>query len=247
MAGGLEKESRDYTLILLGFLQRSIVILCTPARFGGRGRTKMHVTKTIGRMEKVMGRSLRAALILSGVLVSAAAKAEDDASSDPNLQRTLRALRDVSTIDHPDIFGMTVGLRRYAHRQFKDALKYFESGAYYADKLSQLCIGLMYMNGEGVARDPVTAYAWLDLAAERDYPDFVATRDSLKAKLTSEQLAQAQSLRMELGKRYGDAVAKYRMEVQLRVGLMNAFTGSRTGYDSGDSINRVRRPAGRFS
>ena len=180
-----------------------------------------------------MGRRLPAALIFTGMLVFSVASADDDPSNDPDLQRTLRGLRDVSTIDHPDIFGMTLGLRRYAHHQFKDALKYFETGAYYADKLSQLCIGLMYLNGDGVEKSPVTAYAWLDLAAERDYPDFVATRDSLKAKLSRAQLAQAQALRRELGERYGDAVAKRRMEVQLRVGLMNAFTGSRTGYDSG--------------
>ena len=84
----------------------------------------------------------------------------------------------------------------------------------------------------GRTRIPITAYAWLDLAAERNYPDFVATRDELKKTLTSEQLALANALRAELGKRYGDAVAKPRMAMQLHLGMMN-FTGSRTGFDSG--------------
>src|SRR5262249_15895705 len=35
-----------------------------------------------------------------------------------------------------------------------------------------------------------------------------------------------------------DAAAKYRMSVQLRVGLMEAFTGSRTGFDSGGATIR---------
>jgi hypothetical protein len=170
-----------------------------------------------------------AVLILAGVV-----HAESDPLDDPNVQKTLRAMANASTWYHPDLFGMTVGMRRYAHHQYADALKYFEIGAFYADKLSQLSIGLMHMNGEGTQKDPITAYAWLDLAAERGYPDFVATRDHLKPTLTPEQLAQAMELRKTLGARYGDAVAKWRMTVQLRQGQMQ-LTGSRTGFDFGVS------------
>ena len=178
------------------------------------------------------GRKLFLALV---VLASAGvAAAEEDPLNDPSVQKTLRALSDASTWYHPDQFGEFTGLRRYAHREYKDAMKYFEVGAYYADKLSQLSIGLMYMNGEGVAKDPVMAYAWLDLAAERDYPDFVATRDRLKATLTAEQLQKAQERRNKLAERYGDAVAKPRMVAQLHQGQMQ-MTGSRTGFDYGVS------------
>src|SRR5512142_2910607 len=121
--------------------------------------------------------------------------ADDDPLNDPSVQKTLRAMADASTWYHPDQFGEFAGMRYYAHRQYKDAMKYFEIGAYYADKLSQLSIGLMYMNGEGVAKDAVKAYAWLSLAAERDYPDFVATRNRLKATLTPEQLGAAEAER----------------------------------------------------
>jgi hypothetical protein len=174
------------------------------------------------------------------MLVCGCAHAGGDPLDDPVIQRNLRAMRAVTTIAHPDVFGMTSGLRRYAHHDFKGAMAYFKEGAYYADKLSQLCIGLMYMNGEGVSKDLVTAYAWIDLASERKYPDFVATRNSLKARLTPDQLAKAQALRVDLEKKYGDAVAKHRMELKLRLGLMNAYTGSRTGYDSG--IIQVKEP-----
>lgn len=166
--------------------------------------------------------------------LSPVAHADDDPLDDPGVQKTLRAMANASTWFHPDLFGMTVGMRRYAHKDYAGALKYFEIGAYYADKLSQLSTGLMYMNGEGVKKDPVTAFAWIDLAAERDYPDFVATRDSLKAELTPEQLVQAMQLRAKLAERYGDAVAKPRLAVQLRQGQMQ-LTGSRTGFDSGVS------------
>jgi TPR repeat protein len=169
---------------------------------------------------------------IAALILAPAVHADDDPLNDPGVQKTLRAMAGASTWYHPDIFGMTAGMRRYAHKDYAGALKYFEVGSYYADKFSQLSTGLMYLNGEGVQKDPVTAYAWLDLAAEREYPNFVATRDSLKAQLTPEQLAQALELRKKLGERYADAVAQPRMALQLRLG-QTQITGSHTGYDSG--------------
>ena len=171
------------------------------------------------------------------VALAAPARADDDALKDPEVQRTLRMMTETSTWFHPDLFGEYTGVRRYTHHQYKSALKYFEIGAFYADKFSQLSLGLMYMNGEGTAKDPVTAYAWLDLAAEREYPDFIATRDALKARLTPEQLAQAITLRAKLAEKYGDNVAKHRLVVQLRQGMLQGLpqSGSRTGFEYGNS------------
>jgi hypothetical protein len=195
--------------------------------------------------ERVMrGRLQLGMLGMALILATAAvAHAEDDPLKDPSVQKTLRAMADASTWYHPDQFGEFAGLRYYAHHQYKDAMKYFEIGAYYADKLSQLSLGLMYMNGEGVAKDPVKAYAWLSLAAERDYPDFVATRDRLKATLTPEQLQKADEQRKTLDGRYADAVAKPRMVTQLRQGQMQ-LTGSRTGFDSGVSQLQTKPTCG---
>lgn len=175
---------------------------------------------------------LPAALILLGAATFV--HAQDDRLNDPEVQKTLRAMNDTSTWFHPDLFGEFAGLRRYAHKDYAGALKYLEIGAYYADKLSQLSIGLMYMNGEGVEKDPTTALAWFDVAAERGYPNFVSTRDELKAIVSPEQLAKAEEIRKTLEARYGDAVAKPRMVVQLRQGQMQ-MTGSRTGFNSGVS------------
>lgn len=160
--------------------------------------------------------------------------ADDDPLNDPEVQKTLRAMSNASTWGHPDQFGEFAGLRDYAHHHYKAALKYFKIGAYYADKLSQLSIGLMYLNGEGVHKDPATAYAWMRIAAERDYPDFVATRDRVHASLTPEQLEKAEKVHGTLAARYGDAVAKPRMAKKLRLAQMQ-ITGSHTGFDSGIS------------
>ena len=40
-------------------------------------------------------------------------------------------------------------------------------------------IGLMYEDGRGVDKDPVTACAWLAMAAERKYPSFIATSSTV--------------------------------------------------------------------
>jgi hypothetical protein len=171
--------------------------------------------------------------MLAALSVVVQAHAEDDALKEPGIQRALSAMDNASTWYHPDLFGEFAGMRHYSRHEYKQALKYFEIGALYADKLSQLCLGLMYLNGEGTSKDPLTAYAWIDLAAERNYPDFVATRDTLKTKLTPEQLEQAMALRGKLAEKYGDTVAKHRLIVQLRQGQMQ-LTGSHTGFDYGN-------------
>jgi hypothetical protein len=173
------------------------------------------------------------ALWCAASLALAATEAnDDDPMNDPTVQKTLRAMNDASTWYHPDLFGEFAGVKRYVSKNYRDAMKYFEIGAYYADKFSQLSIGLMYVNGEGVPKDTLTGYAWIDIAAERDYPDFVATRDRVKASLTPDDLQRAQIIRDKLALRYADKVAKPRMEQQLRFGR-EQMTGSHLGFDQG--------------
>lgn len=176
-------------------------------------------------------RRLALAGALAAVLVGVA-HAEKDPLKDPDVQKTMRAMANASTWGHPDQFGEFAGLRYYAHHDYKGALKYFKIGALYADKLSQLSIGLMYLNGEGVGKDPATAFAWLEIAAERGYPEFEATRDRVKASLTPDQLQRADKIHAALAAKYGDAVAQPRMAKQLRLTQMQ-ITGSHTGFDSG--------------
>ena len=172
-------------------------------------------------------------LIACLVAITSVAKATDkDPLNDPDVQKALRAMADASTWYHPDLFGEFAGMRHYAHHDYAGALKYFKVGAYYSDKLSQLSIGLMYMNGEGVPKDLPTAYAWLAVAAERKYPEFEVTRDNVKAQLSPQQLEQAEKIRSALEAEYGDQVAKHRLVAQLNQGRMQ-ITGSHAGFDFG--------------
>ncbi len=60
----------------------------------------------------------------------------------------------------------------------------------------QYNLGLMYMNGEGVPQDDVTAHIWLNLAASRLTGELrepaVEARDDLAERLTPEGRSEAQ-------------------------------------------------------
>ena len=150
----------------------------------------------------------------------------------PDIEKIITAMNNASTWGHPDLFGEFAGMRLYSQGHYAAAIKYFKYGARYADKLSQLSIGLMYDNGRGVEKDPVTACAWLALAAERKYPSFIATRDRVCEALTPAQHHQAVAVLDKLMPEYGDAVAKKRMITALNLAKTEG-TGSRLGFDSG--------------
>jgi hypothetical protein len=187
--------------------------------------------------------SLCTGLLAFAVANIATAHAGSPPRHDGQTDEVLRAMNNASTWGHPDLFGEFSGMQRYSRQDYPDALKYFKYGARYADKLSQLSIGLMYENGEGVAKDPVTACAWLALAAERKYPSFIATRDRVCKALTPAQHDQAVAVLDKLMPEYGDSVAKPRMAKALRQ-AMTEGTGSRLGFDSGVSQTAARQSCG---
>ena len=165
-------------------------------------------------------------------MTATGAAAHAGSPPDEQTEKVLTAMNNSSTWGHPDLFGEFAGMRDFVRGDYAGALKYFKIGARYADKLSQLSIGLMYENGNGVAKDPVTACAWLAMAAERKYPSFIATRDRVCKALTPSQHDQAVAVLQKLMPEYGDAAAKPRMAAALRQ-AMTEGTGSRLGFDSG--------------
>lgn len=166
-------------------------------------------------------------LVIAGAASAASPPSIDDAAS----KEVLAAMARTSTWGHPDEFGEFAGMQYYADGNYAKAMENFKLGARYADKLSQLSIGLMYLHGDGVERDPATAYAWLSLAAERNYPRYVATRDDLGKTLDADQRERAQATLAQLTAEYGDAVAKPRMARELRQGK-SEMAGSFLGFGS---------------
>ncbi|MGY6518662.1 MAG: tetratricopeptide repeat protein [Lysobacteraceae bacterium] len=130
---------------------------------------------------------------------------------------------------HPDMRFRNLGFKAFEDGFHGDALNYFKRAAEYADKASQAMVAEMYFKGTGVGRDPSRAYAWMDLAAERGYPGFVALREHYWAQLDEDQRERAIEVGQEIYARYEDEVAKPRLEATLRRGKRQ-ITGSRVGF-----------------
>jgi hypothetical protein len=169
--------------------------------------------------------------VLASLLATATCVADESMNSD-RVRHMLRDMQSTSTWYHDDLFGEFSGFQFYAQHRYAQAMHYFELGAYYADKPSQISLGLMYLKGEGVRKNAPQALAWMELAAERGYPAYAATRDRVAASMTAEQRARAEELVKTLTAKYGDAVAKPRLANELRAGRRQ-MTGSRAGFDTG--------------
>ena len=55
-------------------------------------------------------------------------------------------------------------------------------------------LGLMYANGTGVPQDDVVAYAWLNLAAAQGNELASENKDTLRTRMTANQIARAREL-----------------------------------------------------
>ncbi|SFS10871.1 hypothetical protein SAMN04487782_3660 [Stenotrophomonas maltophilia] len=132
---------------------------------------------------------------------------------------------------HPDLRWRGRALGLYREGKYAQALRSFRTAALYADKFSQSMVARMYWQGVGTAVDRPLAYAWMDLAAERMYHDFLRQRELYWEQLDETERAQAVHRGQAVYARFGDAQAKPRMERKLRQGL-GQITGSRTGHIS---------------
>lgn len=132
------------------------------------------------------------------------------------------------------------GQRAYRAGFHFSAYQKFRRAAYWADKMAQHNVGVMLYRGEGVERDPARAWAWLELSAERGYPELVGIANAVWEDLEAGQRQKGQRiLEQELLPRYGDEVAiprtTRRMESERRnvAGSRVGFVGNLKVYDIG--------------
>jgi hypothetical protein len=129
---------------------------------------------------------------------------------------------------HPDIRWRREGLHAFHHKNYDEAHTMFRRAASYADKASMAMLAEMYWKGLGVAQDKPIGYAWMDLAAERMYPNFTILRERYWGELSKAEQAAAIERGQALLAEFGDDVAKPRLEKILRR-EGRQVTGSRTG------------------
>jgi hypothetical protein len=130
---------------------------------------------------------------------------------------------------HPDLRWRRDGLLAYNRGEYAEALRRLKKAAYFGDKPSQAMVADMYWRGIGVEQDRALAYAWIDLSAERLYPDMVSFRERYWADLSEAERNDALARGGDVYTMYGDTAAKPRQAVHLRRGLRK-MTGSRTGF-----------------
>ncbi|MFC4819047.1 tetratricopeptide repeat protein [Dokdonella ginsengisoli] len=133
---------------------------------------------------------------------------------------------------HPDMRWRNLGATRYQQKRYREAVRHFRDAARYGDKPSQAMLALMLWNGDGVEADRVQAYAWIDLAAERGYGSFVATRERFRTALSEDERRRAMELRNELYAKYGDEHAKKRLNLEMTREKLK-LTGSHLGRPKG--------------
>ena len=130
---------------------------------------------------------------------------------------------------HPDLRWRLEGLRAHQAGDYALALTRLLRAASFADKPAQAIIAEMHWRGQGVPQDRPLAYAWMDIAAERLYPGFVAYREAYWEALSPSERADAIARGQAVLAEYGDALAKPRLEkVLLRE--RRKVTGSRVGF-----------------
>ena len=129
---------------------------------------------------------------------------------------------------HPDIRWRREALHAFHHKRYDEAHTMFRRAASYADKASMAMLAEMYWKGLGVAQDKPIAYAWMDLAAERMYPNFTILRERYWRELSQAEQDAAIERGQALLAEFGDDAAKARLERILRT-EGRKVTGSRTG------------------
>jgi TPR repeat protein len=99
-------------------------------------------------------------------------------------------------------------------QDYHEAVKWYRQAAEQGDSRAQFALGKTYAEGKGVPQDYVLAYMWINLAgveADGNAIDkllesrnsTVKFRDSLAAKMTAQQIGEAQRLSRECaGKKY---------------------------------------------
>lgn len=78
---------------------------------------------------------------------------------------------------HTDLLWRNRAATAYQQKRYEEAATRFRYAARYGDKPSQAMLAMMLWNGDGIGADRVQAYAWIDVAAERGYKSFLATRE----------------------------------------------------------------------
>src|SRR5690606_15876376 len=145
------------------------------ARFGCDARDIMAVGDFGQGSMRVTNRSWMVLLLAACLPTLALAQDAEPPAPDPSEDPMLVAAGFLR--QHPDLAYRKYGLDAMKAKQYAKAMGHFRRAGYYADKPSQAMVAELLWAGTGVAQDRAAAYAWMDLAAEREYRMFAIQRE----------------------------------------------------------------------
>ena len=81
------------------------------------------------------------------------------------------------------------------------ASRWFRLAAEQGEAFAQYNLGSKYAHGEGVPQDDVSAHIWLNVAAATGDKDARKALENVAARMTREQIAEAQAMAREWANR----------------------------------------------
>jgi TPR repeat protein len=88
-------------------------------------------------------------------------------------------------------------------QNYSEAFALYSQAAQWGHKGAQYVLGELYLQGKGVARDPVAGYAWLQVAAEAPDREFIKARNAAGKKLSDSEKQEADVLAEKIAAAYG--------------------------------------------
>lgn len=173
--------------------------------------------------------SHRLPILLSALVAICATSCVMAQSAKPNSVDSQVMSTDGFLSAHPDLRFRLLGLKAFNAQDYSTAMAHFMRASRYADKPSQGMVAEMHWGGLGVPVNRPLAYAWMDLAAERQFKVMLVHRERYWKALNDAEREQAIQVGQGLYAEFADKAAKPRLESFLRR-ARSGTTGSRTGF-----------------
>lgn len=109
-------------------------------------------------------------------------------------------------------------IRHWNKQDYAEAFPLAYKAARWGEKLPQLMLGLMYLQGMGTEPDPVKGLAWLTLAEEAGVHRWEELADKAREAVTDEQHQAGEALAEELRRWYGMQATGVTCPMRARVG-----------------------------
>ncbi len=108
------------------------------------------------------------------------------------VQKILLSLGLVLVLALPAQADYEAGKRAWEEKRPVEALAEWQAAAEDGDSRAMLALGRLYEMGRGAPQNYILAHVWFNLAASRGEMEALAERDALAAKMTPQQVAEAQ-------------------------------------------------------